>query len=88
MQKLNPERTGTTCEAVRVMSNVSFEGIGLFEHEGYWYLVSGHTCPNCPSTTVLPDVARAAWSVDEWRGRSDEPAAADATVGRRMYGAG
>ncbi|HEX5474095.1 MAG TPA: hypothetical protein VFX12_05465 [Vicinamibacterales bacterium] len=52
VQKLNANLTGTTGTAVRVMSHVSFEGIGFFEHDGYWYLVGGHTCPNCPSTTI------------------------------------
>ena len=59
VQKLNPDLTGTTGEAVRVMSHVSFEGIGFFEREGYWYLVGGHTCPNCPSTTVSYLMSRA-----------------------------
>lgn len=59
VQKLNPDLTGTTGEAVRVMSHVSFEGIGFFEHEGYWYLVGGHTCPNCPSTTISYLMSRA-----------------------------
>lgn len=58
VQKLNPDLTGTSGEAVRVMSHVSFEGIGFFEHEGYWYLVGGHTCPNCPSTTISYLMAR------------------------------
>jgi hypothetical protein len=52
VQKLNPDLTGTAGEAIRVMSHTSFEGIGFFEHEGYWYLVGGHTCPNCPSTNI------------------------------------
>lgn len=59
VQKLNPELTGTTGEALRVMSHVSFEGIGFFEREGYWYLLGGHTCPNCPSTTISYLMARA-----------------------------
>ena len=59
VQKLNPDLTGTTGEGVRVMSHVSFEGIGFFEHEGYWYLLGGHTCPNCPSTTISYLMARA-----------------------------
>lgn len=59
VQKLNPDLTGTTGDAVRVMSHASFEGIGFFEHDGYWYLVGGHTCPNCPSTTISYLMARA-----------------------------
>ena len=52
VQKIKPDLTGTTGAAVRVMSHASFEGIGFFEHEGYWYLLGGHTCPNCPSTNI------------------------------------
>jgi len=52
VQKLNPDLTGTTGEAVRVMSHVSFEGIGFFQHGGYWYMLGGHTCPNCPSSDI------------------------------------
>lgn len=59
VQKLNADLTGTTGEAVRVMSHVSFEGIGFFEHAGYWYLLGGHTCPNCPSTNISYVMARA-----------------------------
>lgn len=59
VQKLNSDLTGTTGEAVRVMSNVSFEGIGLFEHGGYWYMLGSHTCPNCPSSDISYLMARA-----------------------------
>lgn len=58
VQKLNADLTGTTGEAVRVMSRVSFEGIGFFEHAGYWYLLGGRTCPNCPSTNISYVMAR------------------------------
>lgn len=59
VQQLNADLTGTTGAAVRVMSHVSFEGIGFFEHDGYWYLLGGHTCPNCPSTNISYLMARA-----------------------------
>jgi hypothetical protein len=59
IQKLNPDLTGTTGEAVRVMSHVSFEGIGFFEHGGYWYLLGSHTCGNCPSSDISYLMARA-----------------------------
>jgi hypothetical protein len=59
VQKLNPDLTGTTGTAVRVMSHVSFEGIGFFEHDGYWYMLGSHTCPNCPSSDISYLMARA-----------------------------
>jgi len=58
VQKLNRDLTGTTDSSVRVMTQASFEGIGFFEHDGYWYILGGHTCPNCPSTNIFHVMAR------------------------------
>jgi len=58
VQKLNRDLTGTTDSSVRVMTQASFEGIGFFEHDGYWYILGGHTCPNCPSTNIFYVMAK------------------------------
>ncbi|MER7795066.1 family 43 glycosylhydrolase [Streptomyces sp. NPDC097640] len=47
VQKLNADRTGTTSDAVRVMSKAHFEGIGFAQHDGHWYITGGPTCANC-----------------------------------------
>ncbi|WP_142502682.1 family 43 glycosylhydrolase [Klebsiella sp. 2680] len=48
IQALTPELTGTVAgSATRILKAADFEAVGLFTHNGYWYITGGPTCGNC-----------------------------------------